>query len=290
MRELFSADWYMLRKHGLIWWMLAVVLCIGVLIIASDAWAVHEGYETDFEDGQITIGSGIAGAAAALICGVALDNAFTEGTIRNKLVTGKSRSQVYWASYLACTTAALLLYAVYALVTLFGQLGIAASDDPANTARYILYAACSIPAYTALYCSVSAMIGRKGIGIACLVIFLVLGIVAIWLEQSLAEPETFNVYDREQQAYELPDDEAAFQNVEAETANGPFRVVAVEPNPNYVAEPARSVYRFFLNVLPDGQSLQLVTEVQGVLPWYSLGFCVLFCGVGVIVMKRRNIS
>lgn len=286
MRELFSADWYMLRKHGLIWWLCLCAAAIALAIVIAGVHNASEGYEIKFEGAPIGIGSGLTGAAAALVCGTVLDNAFTEGTIRNKIITGRSRAQVFWASYLVDTAAALLVFACYAVPLLIGMLYLAGPPaDPGEAVQIIGYTICSIPAYTALYCAVCAIGGRKGVGMACLIVFAVLFIAAALLKVSLDEPEMIETYSWEAvdtDMVQTPDGAVLTEEIPI--------AVGVQPNPRYVAEPARSVYAFFLNAMPTGQSFQVVLGTHAVLPWYALGFCIVLCGIGLGAMERRNIN
>lgn len=270
MRKLMSADWYMMRKHGMIWWLCLCAAGIAALVTTAAVYHASEGWEVDFEPSMFGMGSALVGAAAAVLCGTILDNAFREGTVRNKVTTGHSRGAVYWSYYAATTLASLLIFACYEgllLASMFIWQGLSA-DDAALYTTLIVYGLCTVPAYTAMYCAVGAIGGRKGVGLACFVAFCVLFVVSFWLQDSLWQPLMLDEYMWEG---EMP------------------VVVGQYPNPDYVAMPARAVYQFFYNLLPTGQSIQCMLSLEAVLPLYALLFSAVLCATGVIVFKRRNI-
>lgn len=286
MRELLSADWYMMRKQRGIWWLCLCAIGLAVLFAIVGGMNAAEGYPVYMDGGPLGIGSMIAAAAAALLCGVSFDNAFSEGTIRNKVATGRTRAQVYWASYLSCTMAAVLVFACYVLALILSVLSfVDVGREAAEITETTLLSLCTIPAYTALYCAVCMIGGRKGVGIACLVVFVAVFVVAWWLMMSLDEPETMEVYSWDTTEMDVVIDEHGNRMFEETAA-----AVDTVPNPHYVAEPARSVYTFFVNFLPAGQSMQLLFAAEPALVWYDLGFCAVFCGIGLIVLKRRDIN
>lgn len=270
MRKLMSADWYMLRKHGMIWWLCLCVVGLGVFVACAAVYHVSQGWEVDFEPSMFGIGSVLTGAAAAILCGTFLDNAFREGTIRNKVTTGSTRGAVYWSSYVTLTLASLLIFACYeGLLLACMYIWQGQPEDPVLLQTLILYALCTVPAYTALYCMIGAVGGRRGVGIACFVVFCALGVLSFWLQDCLWQPKMLDEYMWE----------------------GDFPVVVGQyPNPDYLAMPARAVYQFFYNLLPPGQSIQCLISIEAVLPWYALLFGAAACTIGAVVFKRRNIS
>lgn len=281
MRSLFAANWYLMRKSGIVWWICLALLAIAVFVIIAGQYTAADGYVLRYEQGPIQAGAIVVGAAAAVLCGALADNAYREGTIRNEITAGHTRGQVFWASYLAYTTASLLMLACYVLPLVAADLVFNGPFDRPDAMRDLLVCSvCLVPAYTALYCAIGAVGGRKGVGIACLASYIALMAVGLWIDQRLNEPEMFDTYD-----YQV------YRSSEDGTQTSGEMSTEMVSNPAYVPYPARGVLEFFSQFLPPAQSVRIIyasPEPAG--PLYTLGFSALCWVIGVVAMQRRNIS
>lgn len=165
---------------------------------------------------------------------------FDENTIRNKLIVGHTRTEIYFANYLVCMVASLLM--LLAILLFSGITG------------YVLFKTFMLEwkqlAFLILCCILCTMVfSAIGVGIVMSVnkkassllvgLLLIFGLMmlASYLENSLEEGEM--VYE----SVTITMDGVQFGDL--------------VPNPHYVDGTARKVMEFFFDMLPTGQATQI---------------------------------
>lgn len=195
MHELMDAGLFRLRRDRVFWGCLAVLLLLAAAVTALGARQCRtlaaEGYSMSLAGpcfrvlpaGQVCI---------ALFTGLYLGTDHSEGALRNRLVTGHSRREVYLSQLGVTATAALAFTAAW----LAGS-GAAAlfhrefwQLKAGATLCYILVAAGSALALAALLTMVGMLTEKKSTA-AVAAILLVVGLLlaATWLYSRLQEPE-----------------------------------------------------------------------------------------------------
>ena len=120
MRKLLSANISRLWKEKLFW------LVLGFMAIGSAgfSWLTYETAmkNTDMQfyvEDLIFNMLPMLGSVFVIFIGMHLGTEFDEHTIRNKLIVGYNRTQVYFAEYITCLAASLILLAVMLLAGCF---------------------------------------------------------------------------------------------------------------------------------------------------------------------------
>ena len=156
---------------------------------------------------------------------------YSDGTIRNKLIVGHSRGSIYLSNLFVCAIASMVFNAAGMVGGLAGVpvLGFW-SLGAAEVATAFVIAFLAGIALTAVLLVVSMLTSNRAAGVViCIFLFLGLTLLGSFLYNSLLEPETHSGVIL--------------------TLDG-IQMAPPEPNPNYVAEPLRSVYMAVLNILP----------------------------------------
>lgn len=274
MRDLLAADWYRVRKSGLFTAMILCVLAVAALMTAVALPAGMRMEQARISEPNLLVFGLIAGAACAILCGYTEETGYREGVVRNQLIAGHTRSRVYWSSFLICTLCGLILAAAYFVPSyIVESIVLGPVNDAPLFWQNFVSGLCTIPAFVALYILIGAIVGGKGTGLACMVVYVALITCSFVLMELLAAPEFVPRYWIEDGVY-------IGDGMESELV----------PNPGYLASPGRDVARFFASFLPTGAALSsMVLEGAG-LGIYSLAFCVLCWIIGLCVMRRRNIN
>ncbi len=181
------------------------------------------------------------GVGLAVVLSVHVGTEFSDGTIRNKLVVGRRRSEVYLAGAMTCLWGAFLAAAVSVAVNaavggvLLGGLQRGAAFT-AERAAVCLFAAA---AYVSFFYMVVMLSADRTCASVCNILcgFGVL-FLGIYLYARLGEPA-------EIVGYEL-------------TVSGGDMLPVTEPNPGYVSGGKREVFQFVLDLFPGGQVLQML--------------------------------
>ena len=74
--------------------------------------------------------------AAAVFIGVFVGTEYSDGTLRNKLIIGHSRSSIYISNLIVCTTAGIIMHLTYIITTIL--LGNLLLEDSTLTFKKIL--------------------------------------------------------------------------------------------------------------------------------------------------------
>lgn len=216
----------------------------------------------------------------AVLVPVFVGKEYSDGTIRNKLIAGKNRVQIYFSEFLVCTFANFLMYLLYlAVMLVFGGrvLGIRVLQ-PVDILKYTLADLAAILAFTAFLTAVTIVAANKAASaIVCLLTTFVLLIAGITILQNLSAPEFY-----EADSYEV---NASGENVSMQPE--------MNPNPHYVRGTKRKVYTFLNDFLPVSQLYQIGMESVdsfGRMAAYDGLLVVLATGAGIFLFERKNLN
>lgn len=211
----------------------------------------------------------------AVLCSLFVGTEYSDGTIRNKLVVGHTRTGIYFSHFLLCAFAAALMYLLTLLSAFaFGMplLGLPMMQFPS----LLLYFASGLLlciAYAALFNMISMLCASKSrANIICILTAFFLLIIGFILLQSLNAPKTIQIAEL--------------------SVNGEI-VVDEVANPQYLTGMKREVYQFFYELLPGGQALQLA-NLEIIHPFrvimLSLSVTVLTNAVGSFFFNRKDLK
>ncbi len=214
------------------------------------------------------------GILSAIIISLFFGTEYSDGTMRNKLIIGSTRTNIYLSS---AVTSAAVSAALTLACFLGGLVGIpllgAWAMPLSNVLLYILAGILSSIALSAIFTFISVNCSRKAeSAVIAILTALVLMILGSIIYNKLQEPEMIS---------EL-----------MMTVNG---IEQAEPhlNPNYIGGPLRSVMTAILHILPSGQqilmaNLELMNPTQCIC--YSIGLTIFVTICGAVLFHKKNIK
>ena len=214
--------------------------------------------------------------SAAVFCPLFLSSEYGDGALRNKLIVGRTRPQIYLANLAVnCLygTAACLAAVVTGLCVGVPLLGWFQNAGPGKIMLYVLLALATTWVCAALYTFLSMVVASRGVAIT-LCILLAFGLILLgqYLYLALSQEEVLT---------------ALFYTDTGEMA------VSEQPNPAYLTGFARQVYQFFYELTPGGQAYQILgMSVQS--PLRLLGYSglvfVLVTGLGLAIFQKKDVK
>lgn len=208
---------------------------------------------------------------------------YSDGTIRNKLIVGHTRSNIYLSKFIVCATANIVMHLLYIFVVLvFGNLLInnGITMTMMEIISFTIVSITAILALTALLVLLSISNQSKAIGaVVLLLTTLILFFAAIEIGQRLIEPEYSDYYES------IVIDEETNKLITEET----------EKKPNHLALTGtkREICEFLYNFLPVSQIYQIAMRNSDNL-WlimiYDCLIMIVTTGAGIVIFKKKNLK
>ena len=214
--------------------------------------------------------------SAAVFCPLFLSSEYGDGALRNKLMVGRTRPQIYLANLTVnCLygTAACLAAVVTGLCVGVPLLGWFQNAGPGKILLYVLLALATTWVCAALSTFLSMVVASRGVAIT-LCILLAFGLILLgqYLYLALSQEEVLT---------------ALFYTDTGEMA------VSEQPNPAYLTGFARQVYQFFYELTPGGQAYQIL-GMSAQSPLRILGYSglvfVLVTGLGLAIFQKKDVK
>lgn len=240
MNKLVFAGFARLRKD------LAFLICFGGMVLLGIYMPVgqyfdSQRYNTVFApDNTVFNYVPFICVVAAVFISLYLGVDYSDGTIRNKMMVGRTRNEIYMSNWVVCVSGTLLLCLAFAVpATALSLLLLGAAKAPAIA--FVVTALLSIlvaVAVSSLYVLVSMLCQNKAVtATICLIIPFVLFIAATVINGALDEPPTY-------------------EGMVVFTENGMETMDSSTPNPAYLTGVKRAVYEFLDDFLPVNQAIQ----------------------------------
>lgn len=201
---------------------------------------------------------------------------YSDGTIRNKIVIGHSRTNIYLSNYITCFAGSLVILSALLIgsacgVPFFGYWQGGIKDYFINVLLCILITA----VLTAILTMISMLSSNKAITVVLtVVVSLGLVLMASIIYNQLAEPEF--TYD--------------FVSL---SADGTVEFGPEIANPSYVSGLERKIYEWLLQFLPTGQSVLIANE-EITNPLINMAYSVIFTIAvnicGVLAFRKKNLK
>ena len=280
MNRLLSADFFRLRKSKT-FWICGIGMALFAIFIAVNSYYNIQREIEVFVSDMILAFAGWIGIFCAVFCSLFTGTEYSDGTIRNKLAVGHSRTSVYLSVFTVNLAAGLLFCLVYLAVYtplgcfLLEPFRMAAGD----LAKLLVLLVFLTAAFTGLFTAVSmANQNKAAAAVINLLVFMGLMIGTVYLLNTLEAPKTLGG---------MYMDEAGVMQIAEET-----------PNPAYVDGFQREVYLFLLDFLPTGQGIQISTGVDWLtgldrmarMLLSSLGICGATILAGAAVFRKKDLK
>lgn len=205
----------------------------------------------------------LIGVVSAIFSSLFLGVEYSEGTMRNKIIIGHRRIDIYFSNLLTNISASLLLCLSYILSNIIlGIPLIGFKDfDLSKTLLLIVGSIVMVVALCSIFTMISLLVQNKAIApVICIVgMFLMIGFVSE-VERMLEQPQYF--YDN-------------------------------TLNPNYLEGKQREQFEFLYDFLPAGQEMQYAsrkTKNIDNMCLYSACITVVTTGIGTFFFKRKDIN
>ncbi|XCP86265.1 ABC transporter permease subunit [Roseburia hominis] len=218
---------------------------------------------------------------AAVFIGLFVGTEYSDGTIRNKIIVGRTRLSIYFSNFVVCMAALLMMHlANIGVIVVIGFPLVGNLEMPVSTLLFLgLLSIITLAAICALFLLMSMLIHSKASNcVAAILISLLLLVSAMMIWSSLAEPEYTDEY-----TVSYTDDEGENREEHVESRK----------NPRYLTGTKRKVYEFLWDFLPGCQMRQISTqnpEHPERLPWYSLSIIIVTTACGTVFFRRKNIK
>lgn len=277
MRKLLSANGRYLIKNRLFW--IEILFCIvfsGWIMFANYSPEIQASAEPIHLESPFFIMYQILSIVFASAISLIVGTEYSDGTLRNKLIIGHTRTEIYFSILVSMLVTSLLAIVAHGIVSygigyfLFGAFQISAGE----LACAILCAIFANFVFTTLFVAIALNCSNKSISVVVSILSSIVIIVVSNIARSkLLEPET--TYDGI-----------------VITANG-VEFGNIIQNPNYVTGMARKLYEGLCNILPTGQLMQIQSLEFSHWPYWllaSIVLCVVLTFVGYLLFRKKDIN
>ncbi len=229
-------------------------------------------------DKLIFIGGIIIIFAAAVFIGIFIGTEYSDGTLRNKLIIGHSRSSIYISNLIVCTTAGIIMHLTYIITTIL--LGNLLLEDSTLTFKKILLltlmGTAAMIAASSLLVMISMLIHSKSAGaVAILIAAIVMFMATVTIADRLSAPEYYEGYSYI--------DEDTGEKIDVER----------EKNTHYPTGTKRKVYEFLNDFLPTSQlykAASLDSSKPDIALIYDGIILLITTTAGIAVFRRKNLK
>lgn len=281
MSKLLSANFARMKKSKVFWVCLLFMIGLGIFMVAGSYISAKEYGGDAFIENTLLTYTTIIGMVIAVFCSLFVGTEYNDGTIRNKLIVGHTRVNVYLANLITCCTASVIFTLGYIAVHLALGLpllgGFTIGLD--TVALNVLTSLATGIAMASIFTTIAMLNqNRAVVAVVCLVGFLVMLFAASYIQAKLSQPEMWEAY-----SYTEEDD----------MGNTTIIEVPAEPNPMYPRGISRDIYEFLNDFIPTCQEFQYLGYGAYNLWQFALysGIITLFCGaLGIVLFKRKNLK
>ncbi len=231
MRKVLSANFSRLWKDKVFWFCMGAMLVYSVVYMLNgcrQATVAMSEYNYCIDKYYFHFAV-VIGAFCALFSSMFLETEYSDGTIRNKIIVGHTRTGIYLANLISVFAATLLIMVAWLIgaLTAVPVLGVWEMGVP-NLLAYLFIAVMFEAAFSAIFTFICMQSTNKAVTVAVsMLLFLGLLVFSSKIYNALDEPEmTSSVII---------------------TANG-MEMSEPAPNPNYVRGVTRMIYEFITGV------------------------------------------
>lgn len=280
MSRLLRANFVRLWKSKVFWLGIAFQLGMGIVALHTQYQEKLEGYQACIDD-VIFSSSIFMPVVAAVFVGLFVGTEYSDGTIRNKLIVGHSRMEIYLSNLIVCTIALFLMHLAYIAVMAGAGIPLLRNFDASASelVKIGLISLVTIMALGGLFVMMSMLIHSKSNGsVTAIIVGIVLLMSAMVIMNGLNEPEYWEAYT------------ATFVD---ESGQAREEHVEKQKNPNYIGGTRRKVYEFLYDFLPGCQMTQISSqsiEHPVRLPLYSASILLVTTACGVFAFRKKNIK
>ena len=281
MRKLLTANFSRIWQSRVFWLGMAAMCGLGILAVIMRYRDILEdsSYAYTTADGFWFLGGLYISVILSVFISLWLGTEYHDGTMRNKLMVGHTRWEIYAANWLTCTISSIMMHIGYIfMVAVFGTLLL----EPFVTPVHILVISTlaslmTVVAMSSVFVMIAMLVSSKSTGaVISMMIALAMLLGSMTVHNKLTAPEYY---------------ESNFQMSE----NGEIVQGDPIPNPKYLRGTEREIYQFIQDFQPDGQMMQFNTgdnfpDHIRRFPVYSILLTAITTGIGYALFRRKDIK
>ncbi len=286
MNKLVVSEFFRLLKSNIFKICLLVSAGLGIFIVMmrwydikmnSDSYA-KLSQEYSNADGLLFAGGLYMIFVVAVFVSIFVGTEYSNGTMRNKIIVGHVRWNIYFSKFIVCVVADVIIHIMCVVaVLIFGWLFIGGTTlSPAKIILMMSVSASSILTLTALLLLLSMSIQSRAYGgVLCLLTTLVMMFASMSVYQRLSAPEYYDEY------------------MYADENTGEVTMMEKVKNPQYLTGGKRRAYEFLNDFIPVSQLYQIMehkTDRLNVIVFYDLILVIATTGTGMVIFKRKNLK
>lgn len=285
MNKLLKAEFYRLKKEK-------VFL---LLIIITCALAPFTLYKYIENSGIITLDRIMLeylymyfGIFIAFFVSMYVGKEYTEGFIRNKIVVGHKRSNIYLSNLIICIAVGLIANIIYIGIVFLVGTKLFGGLQKLNLFQIIAYTSLIIVAYCTIYNFITMLCKDASVSlVTCVIIFIIMFVAMMFVSDKLAVKP--------------------YRKITQYNEKGEIEFVDKEINPDYPSETTIKIYKVINYLLPTGQANILQTacaetvypdeyEINQVkqylseMPFYAIFEIVLLNIIGLLIFKKQELK
>lgn len=274
MNKLMLANMMRLKKNKVFWFGLSIMLLVGIMVPIVK----YNGNRTigvvSTLDSSFLFGTLVIGVILSVFSSIYIGTDYSDGTLRNKIITGYKRWEIYLSNLFICIIVSVLLNTAFMVsyliigIPLLGFFKL----QLLIVCWFVVVSIFLSMAFASIFTLISITNSSKASGaISCILITFLLLISGIQFNKMLNEPlmnRGISVTDSGQKYDEIP-------------------------NPNYIDGNERNVVQFMYDFLPGGQVIQCITlesKNLKVLPLYSIIIIIISSTIGIIMFNRKELK
>lgn len=278
MRKLLNSVSRYIFKSKLFWWEVLFFVGFSAFIVSVNySPEVQSSANPIYLDDVFFTFYQIMGFAFAVCISMIVGTEYSDGVIRNKLMVGHTRRNIYFSTLLIHAAVTLFMIMIHGMVSYgFGRFLFGSFQIEFWHCVYIIV--CSILAnlvFVALFVSIAMNCSNKAMTV---VITLVLYIAILYAASFVGA--------------RLSAEEMTYDGIEI-LADGTMQFGELVKNPNYISGMTRKVYEFIYDFIPTGQIIQMqsaefVPSVR--IPVLSVALFILNTAAGYLLFHKKDIK
>lgn len=274
MSKLLTANFMRVKKDKFFWIGMIFMMAAGVIFPVNRYMDMKQtGFMNNIDNGFFGCALFI-GILMAVFCSLFIGTEHSDGTMRNKIIVGRKRTEIYLSNCVTTAVVGVLLCAAFFLPYLCAGIPLLGLFDA--DVKLVLLLVLTVLLLAAAFASIFTLIAmlcqNKAVAVViCILLaqtFLFTGAVT---NAMLDAPRTYPEYTID------------------ENNN---TVVSERPNTRYLDGAKREIVQIFYDINPGGQGIQCASlaavHIER-LPVYSLIIVILTTEAGVVFFKRRDL-
>ena len=275
MNRLLSANLICLRKHKFFWIGMSFMFAAGIFFPVNRYLDMKQcGSVNNLDNGFFGCALFI-GILTAVFCSLYTGTEYSDGTMRNKIVIGHKRRDIYLANFITSAVTGIAMCAVFFLPYLCIGIPLLGFFE-LDISRILLFALTVFVlavAFTAVFTMIAMLNHNKTVSaVVCILLAFGLLLTGAFLSAQLQAPKVFEIPSVDED--NLP-------------------IMKEVPNPAYCKGTERIITQTLLDVFPGGQALQcasLEAEKLPRLPFYSLAVILSSTGIGLYFFEKKDLK